>query len=82
MVAIENKDASIAALIKFAASSRESERNSRLFWTACKMFDLGLGIIQVSEALLAPMCNTGLDEREILRTIQSASNLKYRRPID
>ncbi|WP_166789879.1 bifunctional DNA primase/polymerase [Cryobacterium sp. TMT1-2-2] len=60
-------------LAQWVSNLQEGERNSGLFWAACRLVETGLAPADV-EAVLGPSAQTaGLDEREILATITSAS---------
>ncbi|MDJ0378483.1 bifunctional DNA primase/polymerase [Cryobacterium sp. PH31-L1] len=60
-------------LAQWVSNLQEGERNSGLFWAACRLVEAGLAPADV-EAALGPSAQTaGLDEREILTTISSAS---------
>jgi hypothetical protein len=52
---------------------QEGERNSGLFWAACRLVEAGLAPADVEAALGPSAQNAGLGEREILATISSAS---------
>jgi len=74
--------ASIAGILNFCASSPDGQRNSRLFWSACRLFDLSMLPLEVEAQLLPLALRAGLDEREVQKCIGSASNPKYRRMLD
>ncbi|MFF9096040.1 bifunctional DNA primase/polymerase [Streptomyces sp. NPDC014802] len=61
-------------LIQFVLSAHEGQRNTRLFWAACRAYENGIG-----PALLHPLLDaaldTGLTEREARATIASAARL-------
>jgi hypothetical protein len=61
-------------LVQFVLSAHEGQRNTRLFWAACRAYENGLG-----PALTAPLidaaCHTGLSESEARATIASAARL-------
>ena len=60
-------------LAQWVSNLQEGERNSGLFWAACRLVEAGLAPADV-EAALGPSAQTaGLDDREILTTITSAS---------
>ena len=60
-------------LAQWVSNLQEGERNSGLFWAACRLVEAGFAPVDV-EAALGPSAQTaGLDEREILATISSAS---------
>ncbi|WP_105034130.1 bifunctional DNA primase/polymerase [Cryobacterium aureum] len=60
-------------LAQWVSNLQEGERNSGLFWAACRLVEAGYGPADV-EAALGPYAKVaGLDEREIVMTISSAS---------
>jgi hypothetical protein len=60
-------------LAQWVSDLQEGERNSGLFWAACRLVEAGFAPADV-EAALGPSAQTaGLDDREILATISSAS---------
>ncbi|MFB7502170.1 bifunctional DNA primase/polymerase [Streptomyces broussonetiae] len=61
-------------LIQFVLSAHEGQRNTRLFWAACRAYENGLGPA-LSEALTEAALNTGLTEREARATIASAARM-------
>ncbi|MFJ4687571.1 bifunctional DNA primase/polymerase [Streptomyces sp. NPDC088789] len=66
-------------LIQFVAAARAGQRNTRLFWAACRAYENGLGP-SLTPALIAAARSTGLPEREARATIASAARLTgYRR---
>ncbi|AKN69051.1 DNA primase [Streptomyces sp. PBH53] len=66
-------------LVQFVLAAHEGQRNTRLFWAACRAYENGIG-----PALLAPLVaaarDTGLTEREARATIASAARLTGHRP--
>ncbi|MFJ9816054.1 bifunctional DNA primase/polymerase [Streptomyces sp. NPDC101151] len=66
-------------LVQFVLTAHEGQRNTRLFWAACRAYENGLG-----PALLLPLIeaalNTGLSEREARATIASAARMTGHRP--
>ncbi|GGL30319.1 hypothetical protein GCM10010095_14310 [Streptomyces anthocyanicus] len=62
---------SVLGLVRFVAESREGNRNSRLFWAACRAAEDGQ---DARGELLSAALEVGLDEREALATIRSAYN--------
>ncbi|MBV7698770.1 bifunctional DNA primase/polymerase [Streptomyces sp. TRM70350] len=66
-------------LVQFVLAAHEGQRNTRLFWAACRAYENGIG-----PALLAPLLDaaltTGLTEREARATIASAARLTGHRP--
>lgn len=61
-------------LVHFVLAAHEGQRNTRLFWAACRAYENGLG-----PALLAPLVEaavqTGLTEREARATVASAARM-------
>ncbi|MER5597444.1 bifunctional DNA primase/polymerase [Streptomyces sp. NPDC002265] len=66
-------------LVQFVLAAHEGQRNTRLFWAACRAYENGIG-----PALLAPLVDaavvTGLAEHEARATIASAARLTSHRP--
>ncbi|GHA63891.1 DNA primase [Streptomyces tendae] len=66
-------------LVQFVLAAHRGQRNTRLFWAACRAYENGIGA-----ALLAPLLEaaraTGLTEREARATIASAARMTPRRP--
>ncbi|MFF7735194.1 bifunctional DNA primase/polymerase [Streptomyces sp. NPDC007984] len=66
-------------LIQFVLAAHEGQRNTRLFWAACRAYENGIG-----PALLTPLVDaalhTGLSEREARTTIASAARMTGHRP--
>jgi len=66
-------------LVQFVLAAHEGQRNTRLFWAACRAYENGVGA-----ALLAPLLDaartTGLTEREARATIASAARMTARHP--
>ncbi|MFE2581193.1 bifunctional DNA primase/polymerase [Streptomyces sp. NPDC059378] len=66
-------------LVQFVLAAHEGQRNTRLFWAACRAYENGIG-----PALLAPLVDaavvTGLTEHEARATIASAARLTSHRP--
>ncbi|MGW2015865.1 bifunctional DNA primase/polymerase [Streptomyces sp. NPDC001927] len=61
-------------LIHFVRTAHEGQRNTRLFWAACRAYENGLGD-SLTEALTTAAVHTGLTEHEARTTIQSAARL-------
>ncbi|SOD85303.1 bifunctional DNA primase/polymerase [Streptomyces sp. Ag109_G2-15] len=61
-------------LVQFVLTAHEGQRNTRLFWAACRAYENGLG-----PALLDPLVeaavHTGLSEHEARATIASAARM-------
>ncbi|MFH8444794.1 bifunctional DNA primase/polymerase [Streptomyces sp. NPDC018026] len=66
-------------LVQFVLAAHEGQRNTRLFWAACRAYENGVGA-----ALLAPLLDaaraTGLTEREARATIASAARMTGHHP--
>ncbi|MET8827545.1 bifunctional DNA primase/polymerase [Streptomyces sp. NPDC004610] len=66
-------------LIHFVASAHPGQRNTRLFWAACRAYENGIGQ-NLLPSLIDAALSTGLTEREARATIASAGRLVgYRR---
>ncbi len=61
-----------SALRAWVASRREGERNTGLFWAACRMAEAGHPLDATMESLTGPAQDCGLLDREIQATIRSA----------
>ncbi|MFE0347105.1 bifunctional DNA primase/polymerase [Streptomyces griseoluteus] len=61
-----------AALLHFVRTAHEGERNSRLFWAACRAWEQGLGAA-LAGPLLDAALDTGLPEAEARATLGSAA---------
>ncbi|MFK4801015.1 bifunctional DNA primase/polymerase [Streptomyces sp. MPA0124] len=61
-------------LVQFVLAAQEGQRNTRLFWAACRAYENGIG-----PALLTPLLQaartTGLTDREARATIASAARM-------
>ncbi|MEV7387221.1 bifunctional DNA primase/polymerase [Streptomyces sp. NPDC091215] len=66
-------------LVQFVLAAHEGQRNTRLFWAACRAYENGIG-----RALRAPLIDaavhTGLTEHEARATIASAARMTGHRP--
>ncbi|GGX05306.1 bifunctional DNA primase/polymerase [Streptomyces noursei] len=60
------------ALLRFVRASPRGQRNTRLFWAACRAYEAGLGP-ELAERLVAAARHTGLPESEARATLASAS---------
>ncbi|MBZ9638304.1 primase C-terminal domain-containing protein, partial [Streptomyces sp. PSKA30] len=65
-------------LVQFVLAAHEGQRNTRLFWAACRAYENGLGPGLVP-ALIEAARGTGLSEREARATIASAARLTQQR---
>lgn len=63
-----------------AQPAEEGGRNDATYWAACRLFDHGLGMHEVEAHVLPIAARLGLEEREVLATIGSASK-QTRRPV-
>jgi hypothetical protein len=61
-------------LVHFVLTAQEGQRNTRLFWAACRAYENGLGA-ELAGALVEAAVRTGLTEREARSTIASAARM-------
>lgn len=61
-------------LVQFVLAAHAGQRNTRLFWAACRAYEHGFGDALV-DALTAAAVRTGLPEHEARATIASAARL-------
>ncbi|ROQ81467.1 bifunctional DNA primase/polymerase [Streptomyces sp. NBC_01260] len=61
-------------LIRFVLAADEGQRNTRLFWAACRAYEHGFGDT-LADALTEAAARTGLPEHEARATIASAARL-------
>ncbi|MFJ8073435.1 bifunctional DNA primase/polymerase [Streptomyces sp. NPDC096176] len=61
-------------LVQFVLAAHEGQRNTRLFWAACRAYENGLGD-SLTDALVDAAVHAGLTEREARATIASADRL-------
>ncbi|MFJ5260573.1 bifunctional DNA primase/polymerase [Streptomyces sp. NPDC088387] len=61
-------------LLQFVAAAHAGQRNTRLFWAACRAYENGIGP-DLTPPLIAAAISTGLTEREARATIASAARL-------
>ncbi|GAA0659052.1 bifunctional DNA primase/polymerase [Streptomyces thermocarboxydovorans] len=66
-------------LVQFVLAAHEGQRNTRLFWAACRAYEDGIGPALV-DPLVEAALNTGLSEREARATIASAARMTGHRP--
>ncbi|MPY63274.1 primase C-terminal domain-containing protein, partial [Streptomyces spongiae] len=66
-------------LIQFVLAAHEGQRNTRLFWAACRAYENGIGP-DLADALADAAVRTGLTEREARSTIASAARMSGQRP--
>jgi hypothetical protein len=65
------------ALVQFVLAAHEGQRNTRLFWAACRASESDLGD-SLTNALVEAATRTGLTEREARSTIASAARMTRR----
>ncbi|WP_338671626.1 bifunctional DNA primase/polymerase [Streptomyces sp. SCSIO 30461] len=61
-------------LVQFVGAAHEGQRNTRLFWAACRAYENGIGD-DLADALVGAAVRAGLSEREARATIASAGRL-------
>ncbi|MER6672005.1 bifunctional DNA primase/polymerase [Streptomyces sp. NPDC000983] len=61
-------------LVQFVLAAHEGQRNTRLFWAACRAYEDGIGPDLV-DPLVEAARGTGLSEREARATIASAARM-------
>jgi hypothetical protein len=66
-------------LVQFVLAAHEGQRNTRLFWAACRAYEDGIGPALVDPLVVAAL-GTGLSEREARATIASAARMTGHRP--
>lgn len=66
-------------LVQFVLGAHEGQRNTRLFWAACRAYENGIGP-DLTGPLLAAAVHTGLPEHEARATLASAARLTGHRP--
>ncbi|MFC8368896.1 bifunctional DNA primase/polymerase [Streptomyces sp. NPDC057239] len=66
-------------LVQFVLAAHEGQRNTRLFWAACRAYEDGIGPALV-DPLVGAALSTGLSEREARATIASAARMTGHRP--
>ncbi|MEV0491188.1 bifunctional DNA primase/polymerase [Streptomyces atratus] len=67
-------------LVQFVLAAHEGQRNTRLFWAACRAYEHGFGDA-LADALTRAAVRTGLTEHEARATIASAARLTSGRPV-
>ncbi|MDQ0812460.1 hypothetical protein QFZ63_004174 [Streptomyces sp. B3I7] len=65
-------------LIQFVLTAHTGQRNTRLFWAACRAYENGLGPA-LTAALIDAAVHTGLTLREARSTVASAARMTPRR---
>ncbi|MER6954441.1 MULTISPECIES: bifunctional DNA primase/polymerase [unclassified Streptomyces] len=66
-------------LVQFVLAAHEGQRNTRLFWAACRAYEDGIGP-DLTEDLVSAAVRTGLTAREARGTIASAARMTTHRP--
>lgn len=66
-------------LVQFVLAAHEGQRNTRLFWAACRAYEDGIGPALVTPLIDAAL-HTGLSEREARTTIASAARMTGHQP--
>ncbi|WP_406378183.1 bifunctional DNA primase/polymerase [Streptomyces sp. NBC_00197] len=61
-------------LVQFVLAAHEGQRNTRLFWAACRAYENGIGP-QLTTPLVRAAARTGLTEHEARSTIASAARM-------
>ncbi|WP_432034496.1 bifunctional DNA primase/polymerase [Streptomyces antibioticus] len=61
-------------LVRFVLAAHAGQRNTRLFWAACRAYEDGIGE-SLTDALVAAAVHTGLTEHEARSTIESAARM-------
>ncbi|MFE7778339.1 bifunctional DNA primase/polymerase [Streptomyces sp. NPDC057445] len=64
-------------LVQFVRAAHEGQRNTRLFWAACRAYENGIGDA-LADLLAEAAVGAGLTEREARATIASAARLTTR----
>lgn len=67
-------------LVQFVRAAQEGQRNTRLFWAACRAYENGLGDT-LTAGLVDAAVRAGLTEREARATIASADRLTSTRDV-
>ncbi|MER7489422.1 bifunctional DNA primase/polymerase [Streptomyces sp. NPDC126497] len=66
-------------LVQFVLAAHEGQRNTRLFWAACRAYEDGIGPALV-DPLVGAALSTGLSEREARATVASAARVTGHQP--
>ncbi|MFE4944540.1 bifunctional DNA primase/polymerase [Streptomyces sp. NPDC056641] len=72
--AAEEQPARGHGLVRFVRAAHAGQRNTRLFWAACRAYEHGFGET-LTEPLVDAALHTGLTEQEARATIASAARL-------
>jgi hypothetical protein len=62
----------VERLAGWLATAEEGNRNSSLFWAACRLAELGMDETTIRDTLAKPARTAGLEDREISTTVHSA----------
>ncbi|MBQ1096450.1 bifunctional DNA primase/polymerase [Streptomyces sp. b94] len=77
--ALSTTEAHGQGLVQFVLAAHEGQRNTRLFWAACRAYEDGIGPALV-DPLIEAARDTGLSEREARATIASAARMTGHHP--
>ncbi|MDN0199426.1 bifunctional DNA primase/polymerase [Streptomyces sp. S.PNR 29] len=66
-------------LVQFVLAAHEGQRNTRLFWAACRAYEDGIGPALVGPLVEAAV-TTGLTDREARATVASAARMTGHQP--
>ncbi|MFH9858634.1 bifunctional DNA primase/polymerase [Streptomyces sp. NPDC017202] len=66
-------------LVQFVLAAHRGQRNTRLYWAACRAYEDGIGEA-LTEALVDAAVRTGLPPREARSTLASAARMTRHRP--
>ncbi|MGC9378596.1 bifunctional DNA primase/polymerase [Streptomyces sp. MH13] len=77
--ALATHEAHGRGLVQFVLAAHEGQRNTRLFWAACRAYEDGIGPVLV-EPLVQAARTTGLTEREARATVASAARMTSHQP--
>ncbi|MFC7895595.1 bifunctional DNA primase/polymerase [Streptomyces sp. NPDC057381] len=72
-------DAHGRGLVQFVLAAHPGQRNTRLFWAACRAYENGIGAA-LADPLVEAARSTGLTEHEARATIASAARMTSHRP--
>ncbi|MGW5477255.1 bifunctional DNA primase/polymerase [Streptomyces sp. NPDC004008] len=65
-------------LVQFVLAAHQGQRNTRLFWAACRAYENGIGP-DLTPALVDAAIRTGLTQREARSTVASAARMTGQR---
>jgi hypothetical protein len=75
---IRDANAALSGLAKFVTNAAESQRNSCLYWAACRAAEGGYADEATAEMLAQAAASIGLSRKESLKTIGSAFKARRR----